>query len=106
MDETVPDGIECTASTFMLHVPDRARGGYPLQAPNVASKKQWMSILTDVIESTRTTPEVMPCLPYSYDNDVDTIRSISSSHTDPAAGMVIVDHRDSVASSESESSIN
>lgn len=102
MDEIIPDGIEYTTSTFMLHVPERARGGYPLQAPDVASKKQWISILTDVIESTRATPEVITYLPYSYDNDVDTLRrdASSSDPTDPA--MVIASHRDSIASSQSD----
>ena len=26
VDENVPDGIDYTSATFMLHVPDRARG--------------------------------------------------------------------------------
>lgn len=101
VDEITPDGIECTTSTFMLHVPERARGGYPLQAPDVASKKQWISVLTDVIESTRATPEVVTYLPYSYDNDVDTLRRDGSHSSDSADPMVIVSHRDSTASSQS-----
>lgn len=102
MDEITPDGIECTTSTFMLHVPERARGGYPLQAPDVASKKQWISVLTDVIESTRATPEVVSYPPYSYDNDVDTLRRDGSYSSESADPMVIVSHRDSTASSQSE----
>lgn len=102
VDEIIPDGIEHTTSTFMLHVPERARGGYPLQAPDVASKKHWISVLTDVIESTRATPEVITYLPYSsYDNDVDTLRREGTS-IDCADPVVIVSHRDSTAPSQSE----
>lgn len=78
VDEIVPDGIEAIPCSFMLHAPDRQRGGYPLQAHNSASKKQWMSVLTDVIESTRATPQVMTCLPTSYDEDADTLSRASN----------------------------
>ena len=103
VDENVPDSIDYTPAMFMLHVPERARGGYPLQAPNVSSKKQWMKILTEVIEDTRATPQVMTSLPHSYDNDMDTLRraSASSDHLDSGASVVVVDHRDSTASESS-----
>ena len=109
VDDNVPEGMDCTASTFMLHVPERARGGYPLQAPDTVSKKQWMSILTDVIESTRATPEVIICLPFSYDDDMDTLRrqpSTSESVESSASRVHAEDHRDSSASSRSASSYN
>ena len=97
VDENVPDGIDFTVGTFMLHVPGRARGGYPLQAPNLAGKKQWMK---EVIESTRAIPQVMTLLPHSYDNDTDTLKrgSVSSSETDSGAGVVIMEHRERSAS--------
>ena len=104
VDENIPDGIDYTSATFMLHVPDRARGGYPLQAPNVASKKQWMKVLNEVIDSTRPTPKVMTSLPHSYDNDMETLRRVSTSseHLDPgASSVVVVEHRDSTASESS-----
>jgi hypothetical protein len=101
VDEIVPDGIESNSSTFMLHVPDRQRGGYPLVAPDSTSKKQWMSVLTDVIDSTRATPQVMQCLPMSYDDDVETLSRTShgSGFTDLSS-----DGREHRNSSASESS--
>ena len=75
----------------MLHVPGRARGGYPLQAPDVASRKQWISVLLEVIESVSETPSVMACLPQSYDADMDTLRrpsSISDVTENQAAGSI------------------
>ena len=75
MDEIVPDAIELTSCMFMLHVPDRARGGYPLQASDTASKKQWMSVLSDVIDNIRATPQVMMCIPHTYDYDVGAASS-------------------------------
>lgn len=74
MDDDVPDGIDNNPCTFMLHVPERARGGYPLQALDTASKKQWMSVLMEVIQNIRETPNVMACLPQSYDYDMDTLK--------------------------------
>ena len=108
VDDNVPEGMDCTTSTFMLHVPERARGGYPLQAPDTVSKKQWMSILTDVIESTRATPEVTICLPFSYDHDMDTLLrpSTSESAESSASRVHAENHRDSSASSQSASSYN
>ena len=99
MDEVVPDGIESNSCTFMLHVPDRQRGGYPLVAPDSGSKKRWMSVLTDIIDSTRTTPQVMHCLPVSYDDDVETMSrtSQSSQISCESRGR----HRDSSASESS-----
>ena len=98
VDEVVPDGIENNTCTFMLHVPDRLRGGYPLVAPDTASKKQWMSVLTDVIDSTRATPQVMHCLPPPYDDDMETM-----SRTSGGSGFTEVsyEHRDSSASESS-----
>jgi hypothetical protein len=98
VDEVVPDGIENNTCTFMLHVPDRLRGGYPLVAPDTASKKQWMSVLTDVIDSTRATPQVMHRLPPPYDDDVETM-----SRTSGGSGVTEVsyEHRDSSASESS-----
>ena len=96
MDEVVPDGIESTTCTFMLHVPDRQRGGFPLVAPDVGSKKLWMSVLNDVIDSTRTTPQVMQCLPSSYDEDLE--RSSQFSNT---LENSFDDHRNSSASEAS-----
>ena len=103
VDEIVPDGVESMMYTFMLHVPERARGGYPLLAPDTASKKQWMSVLTDVIDSTLATPQViMTCLPSSYDNDVETLTKTGSINSDFAELSFSVDgHRSSSASQSS-----
>ena len=78
MDDNVPEGIDSTPCMFMLHVPERARGGYPLQALDIASKKQWIRVLLEVIQSVRETPNVMACLPQSYDYDMDTLKRQSN----------------------------
>lgn len=74
VDDDIPAGIDSNPCMFMLHVPERARGGYPLQAFDIASKKQWISVLLDIIHSIRETPDVMACLPQSYDYDMDTLK--------------------------------
>ena len=99
MDDVVPDGIESNTCTFMLHVPDRQRGGYPLMAPDTASKKLWMSVLSDVIDRTRATPQVMHTLPASYDDDLETLSRTSQSSG--VSEMSFDSHRDSSASETS-----
>ena len=101
VDEIVPDGIESNSCTFMLHVPDRQRGGYPLMAPDTASKKLWISVLTDVIDSTRATPQVMYCLPVSYDDDVETLSRSSQCSGLTEVSIDSQGHRDSSASESS-----
>ena len=71
VSEDVPTrlaGMYC----FMLHVPNRANGGYPLQANSEESKQQWMTSLKYVIaETTDITPDhSVATTTYNADDDL------------------------------------
>ena len=53
---------------FMLRVPNRSRGGFPLQADTAASKEKWMESLRKVIAESTGSPD-QSVAPSSYDED-------------------------------------
>ena len=53
----------------MLHVPNRAGGGFPLLAEDANEKKMWMQKLQAVIEECKGSPEFFP-EPSIYEEDV------------------------------------
>ena len=60
---------------FMLHVPKRGGGGFPLLADSEDSKMRWMEVLSDVIANTSGTPD-QSVAPVSYDEDNELYASI------------------------------
>ena len=48
--ETVPDHLPNQPCTFMLKVPYRSKGGFPLLAEAIEEKKDWMAALRTIIE--------------------------------------------------------
>lgn len=53
VDETFPEKMEHNANMFMLHVPNRPRGGFPLMVESLISKKAWMDAIQSVIDNCR-----------------------------------------------------
>lgn len=60
---------------FMLHVPTRGRGGFPLLAESEEDKQQWMAHLRRVILETTGSPD-QSVAPSTYEDDDDLYASI------------------------------
>lgn len=61
---------------FMLHVPNRGGGGFPLLADTEESKQQWMMCLTRAIDETTGTPD-QSVAPASYEDDEELYATIN-----------------------------
>ncbi len=53
---------------FMLHVPNRAGGGFPLLADSDEAKQLWMNVLDAAISETTGTPDASVA-PSTYEDD-------------------------------------
>ena len=62
--------------TFMLHVPNRANGGYPLMADSEEAKQQWIRNLESAISETTGTPD-QSIAPSSYEDDDEGYSTIA-----------------------------
>ena len=80
VDEDVPERIKHNLNVFMLHVPARANGGFPLLAEDSAAKKEWMEALQCVIDDYKTSPDFFAA-PGLYESD-DTGWLVSSDSFD------------------------
>ena len=71
MDEILPPKFKDTMFAFMLHIPGRGNGGFPLYAENEESKKAWMEALQRVIEaSVEPADESVATSTYEEDEDI------------------------------------
>lgn len=61
--------------SFMLHVPNRANGGYPLLAESEESKQQWIKSLNHAIAETTGTPD-QSVAPSTYEDDDELYATI------------------------------
>lgn len=70
VDEVLPEKLEHHSNIFMLHAPDRQRGGFPLAAESVQEKKSWMEALQGVIDGCRGSPDLCSSTVQStYENE-------------------------------------
>lgn len=60
---------------FMLHVPNRAGGGYPLLAESEDVKRQWITNLRHVISETTGSPD-QSVAPATYEDDDEIYATI------------------------------
>lgn len=68
VDEDVPSKLQDHMFIFMLHVPNRAGGGYPLYADSAQSKKEWMEALRGAIIEGYGSPD-QSIAPMTYEDD-------------------------------------
>lgn len=68
MDENVQEKLQQYSNVFMLHVPNRPGGGFPLLAEDATAKKEWIEALEHVIQNARGSPDL--CLAQvTYEDD-------------------------------------
>ncbi len=51
VDANLPDKLQDTLFSFMLHKPGRSRGGFPLMAESADLMKKWVRVLQEAINS-------------------------------------------------------
>lgn len=81
--ENLPDHLADQQHMFMLKVPYRSKGGFPLLAESEKDKKDWMAALRTVIENPEAkviagAEEVIWC----YEDEKDYSLSFSSNGSD------------------------
>ena len=57
VDDDIPDKLARQLHVFMLHVPNRPGGGFPLLAEDTESKKSWMDALQTAISECTGSPD-------------------------------------------------
>ena len=57
VDNDIPGKISQQMHGFMLHVPNRPGGGFPLLAEDTESKKSWMDALRSAISECTGSPD-------------------------------------------------
>lgn len=62
----------------MLHVPNRVGGGFPLMAESEEDKKNWMSLLRNVIEGPKVVLDDIPDSYMTYEDERDHSSSFVS----------------------------
>ena len=75
VDDNVPARLADRMYIFMLHVPSRGGGGFPLLAESRESKKEWIKSLTKVIEESTGSPD-QSVAPSTYEEDEDIYSTI------------------------------
>lgn len=75
VDEDVPPNLPAGMHVFMLHVPNRSRGGFPLLADSEESKRQWMDLLSKMIGESTGSPD-QSVAPSTYEDDDELYASI------------------------------
>lgn len=75
VDEEVPVKLSDRMNIFMLHVPHRAGGGFPLVANSEDSKKRWIEALNSVIAETTGSPD-QSVAPVTYEDDDEIYATI------------------------------
>ncbi len=68
VDDDVPERLKHCLHVFMLHVPHRANGGFPLLTDDASSKKAWVLAVQEAIQKYRASPEFFAA-PGLYETD-------------------------------------
>ena len=72
VDENLPEKLEHHANIFMLHVPNRQGGGFPLMAESADSRKSWMKAIRGIIEECGGSPDLCSSTgKFTYENETD-----------------------------------
>ena len=72
MDESAPLKLSDYMNVFMLHVPNRLGGGFPLRADTAESKEKWISLLSKVIAESIGSPD-QSIASSSYEEEEDDV---------------------------------
>jgi hypothetical protein len=78
VSNVVPDHLTDQKCVFMLGVPCRSGGGFPLMADSDKEREEWMAALKNVIVGPIVTLEDAPCDAYTtYENEREHLPSIT-----------------------------
>ena len=75
VDESVPVRLADRMHIFMLHVPNRGGGGFPLLSDSLESKEKWVKSLSKVIAESTGSPD-QSVAPSTYEEDEELYASI------------------------------
>ncbi len=76
VDENVPAKLVDRMHIFMLHVPGRGGGGFPLLADSPEEKEEWTKALTKVINESTGSPD-QSVAPSTYEEDEDLYATVN-----------------------------
>lgn len=87
VDTEVPERLKHCLNVFMLHVPNRANGGFPLLTEDASAKKAWMQAIQAAIYKYRASPEFFAAPGLYETDDTSSISSADSFDQDPIGGF-------------------
>ena len=67
MDTNIPEKLQHHDNMFMLHVPNRPGGGFPLLAESCEQKEAWIKALNAAIVNCKSTPALYRVSTYEDD---------------------------------------
>lgn len=72
VDTNVPEKLQHHENMFMLHVPNRSGGGFPLLAESREQKEAWVKALSEAIVNCKSTPELYRVSTYEDDELIES----------------------------------